>query len=146
MTHLTITGALDINYNFPAGTNNGKITSQTDNLSGETVMYQYDSLNRLLSATSNQSWSETYGFDGFGNLLSKTGTGGAPTLSQSVSASNNQIVGQSYDSNGNLASGPLGSVSYDAENRIASVSSAGVQYAYDSQTNESGAARYPAET
>jgi RHS repeat-associated protein len=133
MTHLTITGALDINYNFPAGTNNGKISTQTDNLSGETVTYQYDSLNRLLSATSNQSWSETYGFDGFGNLLSKTGTGGAPTLSQSVSASNNQIVGQSYDSNGNQASGPLGSVSYDAENRIASVSSAGAQYAYDSQ-------------
>ena len=84
MTRLTITGALDISYNFPAGTNDGKITSQTDNLSAETVTYQYDSLNRLLSATSNQSWSETYGFDGFGNLLSKAGAGGAPTLSQSA--------------------------------------------------------------
>jgi len=133
MTRLTVTGALDISYNFPAGTNNGKISTQTDNLSGETVTYQYDSLNRLLSATSNQSWSETYGFDGFGNLLSKTGTGGAPTLSQSVTASTNHIVGQSYDSNGNQTSGPLGSVSYDAENRVTSVSSAGVQYAYDSQ-------------
>ena len=52
MTRLTITGAqpLDISYNFPAGTNNGKIGTQTDNLSGETVTYQYDSLNRLLSA------------------------------------------------------------------------------------------------
>ena len=135
MTRLTITGAqpLDISYNFPAGTNNGKISTQTDNLSAETVTYQYDSLNRLLSATSTQSWSETYGFDGFGNLLSKTGTGGAPTLSQSVTASSNHIVGQSYDSNGNQTSGPLGSVSYDAENRVASVSSAGVQYAYDSR-------------
>jgi RHS repeat-associated protein len=135
MTRLTITGAqpLDISYNFPAGTNNGKIASQVDNLSGETVTYQYDSLNRLLSASSSQSWSETYGFDGFGNLLSKAGTGGAPTLSQSADPSTNRIVGQSYDSNGNQTSGPLGSVSYDAENRIASVSSAGVQYAYDSR-------------
>jgi RHS repeat-associated protein len=133
MTRLTITGALDISYNFPAGTNNGKISTQTDNISGETVTYQYDSLNRLLSATSNQSWSETYGFDGFGNLLSKTGTGGAPTLSQTVDPATNHIVGQGYDSNGNQASGPLGSVAYDAENRIASVPSAGIQYAYDSK-------------
>ena len=109
MTRLTITGAqpLDISYNFPAETNNGKISTQTDNLSAETVTYQYDSLNRLLTATSSQSWSETYGFDGFGNLLSKTGTGGAPTLSQSVNPSNNQIVGQNYDSNGNQSGTPI---------------------------------------
>ena len=80
MTRLTIQERqpLDISYNFPAGTNNGKIASQTDNLSGETVTYQYDSLNRLITASSSQSWGETYGFDAFGNLLSKTGSGGAP--------------------------------------------------------------------
>ena len=134
MTRLTITGTapLDISYNFPAGTNNGKITSQTDNLSGETVTYQYDSLNRLISASSSQSWGETYGFDAFGNLLSKTGTGGAPTLSQSVNTTSNQIVGQTYDANGNQLGGPLAGVNYDAENRIASASG-GVQYAYDSR-------------
>ena len=33
------------------------------------------------------------GFDGFGNLLSKTPTGGAPTLSQAVSTTTNRIVG-----------------------------------------------------
>jgi RHS repeat-associated protein len=133
MTRLTITGSqpLDVSYNFPAGTNNGKISTQTDNLSGETVTYQYDSLNRLLSASSSQSWSETYGFDGFGNLLSKTPTGGAPTLSQSVNPVNNQIVGQTYDANGNQTTGPPGGVFYDAENRIASAT--GVQYAYDSR-------------
>jgi RHS repeat-associated protein len=135
MTRLTITGTgpLDISYNFPAGANNGKISSQLDNLSGETVTYQYDSLNRLLSASSSQSWTETYGFDAFGNLLSKTGTGGAPTLSQAVSATTNRIMGQSYDSNGNQTTGPLGTVYYDAENRIAGVSSAGIQYASDSR-------------
>ena len=111
MTRLQVTGNLDISYNFPAGTNNGKISTQTDNLSGETVTYQYDSLNRLLSASSSQSWSETYGFDGFGNLLSKTPTGGAPTLSQAVDAATNHIVGQSYDGNGNQTSSPLGNTS-----------------------------------
>src|ERR1035438_2115950 len=112
MTQLTITGSqpLNISYNFTAGQNNGKITSQTDNLSGETVTYQYDSLNRLLSASSSQSWSETYGFDAFGNLLSKTPTGGAPTLSQSVDPTTNRIAGQNYDGNGNQLSSPLGTL------------------------------------
>ena len=95
--------------------------------------YQYDSLNRLITASSSQSWGETYGFDSFGNLLSKTGTGGAPTLSQSVNTANNQIVGQSYDANGNQVSSPMGTLSYDAENRVASMASAGVEYAYDSR-------------
>src|ERR1039457_4422236 len=134
MTQLTITGTqpLNISYNFTAGQNNGKITSQTDNLSGETVTYQYDSLNRLLSASSSQSWSETYGFDAFGNLLSKTPTGGAPTLSQSVYTTSNQIMGQTYDSNGNQISSSLGSLTYDAENRVAT-GPGGVQYSYDSR-------------
>jgi RHS repeat-associated protein len=134
MTQLTITGSqpLNISYNFTAGQNNGKITSQTDNLSVETVTYQYDSLNRLLSASSSQSWSETYGFDAFGNLLSKTPTGGAPALSQSVYPASNQIMEQTYDSNGNQISSPLGSLTYDAENRIAT-GPVGVQYAYDSR-------------
>jgi RHS repeat-associated protein len=135
MTQLVITGTypLNISYNLPAGTNNGKIASQTDNLSGETVTYQYDSLNRLITATSSQSWGETYGFDSFGNLLSKTPTGGAPTLSQSVYTSSNYIMGQNYDANGNQTSSSAGTLGYDAENRIVTVASAGVQYAYDSR-------------
>src|ERR1035441_182418 len=128
MTNLTAGSGINIAYTFPAGANNGKISQQTNSVSGETVTYQYDSLNRLLSATSNQSWSETYGYDGFGNLLSKTPTGGAPTLSQSVNAANNWIVGVNYDANGNQTTGGYG---YDAENRL--VTATGIQYGYDSR-------------
>jgi RHS repeat-associated protein len=131
MTNLAVAGQMNITYTFPAGTNNGKISSQTDSISGETVTYQYDSLNRLLSATGSTGWSETYGFDGFGNLVSKTPTGGAPTLSQAVSAATNRIVGQSYDANGNQISSSAGTLGYDAENRLQFA--AGVQYAYDSR-------------
>ena len=127
MTNLTV-GSDAITYTFPAGTNNGKISQQSDSVSGETVTYQYDSLNRLLSASSNQGWSETYGFDGFGNLVSKTPTGGAPTLSQAVDVTTNQIVGQTYDANGNQTSGGY---AYDAENRL--LTATGVQYGYDSR-------------
>ena len=42
------------------------------------------------------SGGETYGYDAFGNLLSKARAGGAPTLSQAVNPANNEIAGQTY--------------------------------------------------
>src|SRR5579863_6033770 len=97
--------------------------------SGETVTYAYDSLNRLLSASSTAGWGQSYGFDGFGNLLSKTVTAGSgPSLSQAVSAATNQIVGQSYDANGNQYNG---SQAYGVENRLTNTN--GLTYAYDAQ-------------
>ena len=129
LTQIDIPGSLNVNYAFTAGSNNGQISSLTNNISGETVTYQYDSLKRMISA-SGSGWSETYGYDSFGNLLSKTPTGTAPTLSQAVSATTNQIVGQTYDANGNQLSGPLASVTYDPENRILTAPS--IEYAYDS--------------
>ena len=121
-----MTNLNSIVYNYPTGTNNGKIASQT--ISGETVTYQYDSLNRLLSAAGT-GWAETYGYDGFGNLVAKTPTAGSPpTLSIAVNPATNQIVGRSYDANGNdLTTGSGYPLTYDAENRIQSAP--GVQYA-----------------
>ena len=60
----------NLTYNYPTGTNNGKISSMYNAVSGETVTYTYDSLNRLLTANGS-GWGEQYGFDGFGNLLSR---------------------------------------------------------------------------
>ena len=138
VTSIVASGSTSLNrtYTYPAGTNNGKISSMTDNISGETVTYQYDSLNRLISAAGS-GWGETYGYDAFGNLLSKTPTAGSPpTLSIAVNTANNQVVGYPYDANGNLQAAPsLGtsaSLTYDAENRI--VAAPGVQYGYDSRS------------
>jgi YD repeat-containing protein len=36
------------------------------------VTYQYDLLKRLVSATAGSNWTQTFGYDGFGNLTSKT--------------------------------------------------------------------------
>jgi YD repeat-containing protein len=58
MTTLNLPGRT-INYNFPAaGANNGKVASIVD--SGETIAYQYDSLQRLISATGSLGWSQSY--------------------------------------------------------------------------------------
>jgi hypothetical protein len=81
----------NLTYNYPAGTNNGKIGSTYNAVSGETVTYTYDSLNRLLTANGS-GWGQQYGFDGIGNLLSKTVTAGSgPSLSISVNTANTNI-------------------------------------------------------
>jgi RHS repeat-associated protein len=106
-------------------------------VSGETITYQYDTLNRLASAAGSgggfSAWSDAYSYDGFGNLLSKSQTGGAPQLSQGVNPVNNQLVEQTYDLNGNQLTAPgvtTGLLTYDAENRV--TAAPGIQYAYDS--------------
>ncbi len=134
---------MNLTYNYTAGSDNGKIASMTDAVSGETVSYAYDSLNRLISATAKSGtttvWGNSFGFDGFGNLLSKTVTGGtAPTLSQTVNTATNHINAYTYDSNGNQTTVPVagsGNVNagYDIQNRmtlLGSVGSPTAQYAY----------------
>jgi len=123
----------NITYNFPAGSNNGKIASQSDAISGETLTYQYDSLNRLISAAGS-GWSQTYSYDGFGNLTGKTGTGTAQSTTISIPAdpATNRLSGYGYDANGNLLS--TGNL-YDVENRLRQANMPGgtIQYAYDGQ-------------
>jgi hypothetical protein len=79
----------NLTYNHPTGTNNGKVSSMYNAVSGETVTYTYDSLNRMVAA-GGSGWGEAYTFDPFGNL------GG-------------------YDANGNAF---LANVAYDVENRF----------------------------
>ena len=87
---------MDLRYNYHATQNNGRITSMQDLVSGETVTYQYDELQRLTSA-STATWGNSYTFDGFGNLLSKTVTGGsAPSLSINVDGNTNRITTGGY--------------------------------------------------
>jgi RHS repeat-associated protein len=125
-------------YAYPTGTNNGKISSMYNAISGETVTYTYDSLNRLATAAGS-GWGEAYTFDGFGNLNAKTVTSGSgPSLSLTTNPANNQMDGiyeTSYDANGNVLGNATGIGAYDAENRISSAGfSSGISYyGYDAQ-------------
>ena len=140
LTNVAVGTTENLTYNYPSGANNGKLSSMYNAVSGETVTYTYDSLNRLLTANGS-GWGEQYGFDGFGNLLSKTVTAGSgPSLSQSVNTANNQIVGQSYDANGNTTTLPTNGLTYnpvyDGENRETSIYFDGTtlsSYFYDAQ-------------
>jgi RHS repeat-associated protein len=120
-------GTLFIAYAYPTTGNNGKISTQTD-VSGETVTYTYDTLNRLITAanqtTFSPEWGQSFGYDGFGNLTNVSVTqGSAPTLSASYDYKNHA---GGEDANGNPSYVPLPAygtsvpAGYDIENRLVS--------------------------
>jgi RHS repeat-associated protein len=114
MTELQ-SGGLDIQYAYSATQNNGKITSQYDAISGEQIVYTYDSLNRLASATGS-GWGQSYTYDGFGNLTNVATTkGSTPTLVTTYDPATNRQTGECADANGNICGDNL---VYDVENRI----------------------------
>lgn len=105
VTGVTPSTVMDIEYFYnTTGSNNGRIYRQLDRVTGEDVNYSYDPLNRLASATATggATWSQSYSYDGFGNL------GGAGLFDPAT----NRPYGQSFDANGNPATG-----TFDVENR-----------------------------
>jgi RHS repeat-associated protein len=137
LTNIHAGSSENLTYNYPAGTNNGKVSSMYNAVSGETVTYTYDSLNRI--ATANGSgWGEQYTFDPFGNLTTKTASN-APALSIVVNPANNHAPG-SYDANGNALASPSGVVlTYDVENHVLGTgwnnfADPAEYYAYDAQS------------
>ena len=134
---VTLTGLNGVNlqYNYAAaGANNGQIASQQDLSSGETVSYQYDSLQRLAQATSTQGWGQGFTYDGFGNLTAKSVLSGSPPQgSYPVDPATNRLSGVSYDANGSQLSANGSALVYDVSNRISSSTGPSLQgfYEYD---------------
>lgn len=88
-----ISGSLHYQYNYSSTQNNGRVQSLTDVVSGETVVYAYDSLTRLTQSSGTGdpggAWNQNFTYDGFGNLLRKTASNAClsrPTNSQIVRA------------------------------------------------------------
>ena len=124
MTHVTVPGMMDMQYLYTAGANNGRIAQSVDGVTGETLTYGYDTLNRLSGVSG--AWSQTYSYDGFGNLTGKSAVGAYPAMNASFDPLTNRQNGLSYDANGNVTANGAG---YDVENRLAGDSTA--LYVYD---------------
>ena len=102
---------LNMQYIYPTSADNGRIRQTIDGISGETVTYTYDQLNRLASATSSTgSWVQNYKYDGFGNLLGTNGTAVWP-----VDPATNRLG--TTDANGNSLAN---NNSWDVENHLVS--------------------------
>jgi RHS repeat-associated protein len=132
-SRLQLTSFNGVSYGYGAS-NNGRIASES--VSGETVVYQYDELNRLMRAeTQGDVWGQEFIYDGFGNLTDKRVTkGSAPSLSVPVDGNTNRAIGFAYDANGNQLWTNTQTLSYDYDNRIAWVdnrNNTGRMYGYD---------------
>jgi RHS repeat-associated protein len=122
---------IDLDYSYGATNNNGNVQSIAYNGGGlsYTQTFAYDALNRLTTAQENSgtSWSQTNGYDRYGNRWIDLG-GGSQSLY--FTASNNRITGSSYDSAGNLLNDGVHTYTYDGENKISKVDGT-VAYVYD---------------
>ncbi len=116
-------------YSFSLGyAGNGNVLTANDSVNANWT-YSYDDFNRLVRAEpSGQTYWYTYEYDRFGNRWHQSlgGTGGPPGNVVNLSFdANNRIApgnGVSYDAAGNVTNDGDSSYTYDAENRIISVS------------------------
>ncbi len=124
---------VDLNYLYgAAGQNNGQVTSVASGLDTNfNSVFTYDQLNRLTGVTGTKN--QTYGYDGWGNLTSKSGDGLVFT-SLIADPLTNRLADQPippqphkvcYDPNGNLISITTAcnnpEYSYDIQNRLVGV-------------------------
>jgi RHS repeat-associated protein len=145
---------LDLNYDFHLGDDNGNvwaITNYRDQTRNQS--FTYDALNRLTSAQNagtdctkmtvngkTEYWGNSYGYDPWGNLITKTPTKcSAENLNEAAWTSNqlHTISGadNTYDAAGNMTHDATtgNNYNYDAENRI--IGAAGYTYIYDADGN-----------
>ena len=129
---------VDWEYRYSTTQNNGQITQRQDSYNGtaEEVTYEYDSLNRLISAaTTGPTWGLSWGYDGFGNRNTQTVTkGSAPAYSDNINPGNNRSPNLWYDLSGNVTGVPGQTYSYDVADRmVKATGSYGTErYGYDS--------------
>ncbi len=127
--------------------NNGNVMAQkVGSLGNAKTVYDYDWLNRILSATESGNgtgWSQTYGYDAHGNRWVSANAGVAlsantPTsLSNYTGTMNNRVTvnNATYDNAGNQTAIGGFSFTFDAENRVTSSTIVGntTTYAYDGE-------------
>lgn len=122
----------------------GNITEIEDNSgtgAGKTIVFGYDDLYRLTSASttaaSSTPFSEAYAYSPIGNLTSKTGQGSyAYSETGTANPQAATTIGSTtlaYDANGNLTSAASSTYAWDWRNRLASANNgtATTTYAYD---------------
>src|SRR6266540_737800 len=123
-------------------TNNGNLIKQLHYVpiagGGEVVpqadTYTYDALNRISGVVEPNVFTQTYGYDRWGNRQITSATGGVNNYNPTYDTGSNRIVGPIYDKAGNITSDLLtgGTMTYDAENRLLTASAGGGgTYTYD---------------
>jgi RHS repeat-associated protein len=123
---------LNLHYTFD---NVGNILSVVDTARGETTNYSYDDLNRLMSAsitTGGNQYSRSWQYDSIGNMTQRVENGVTTSYQYNDATSKhavthlNNVLKYQYDPNGNMTTRDGDTLVYDVENRLTSVTKAGV--------------------
>jgi RHS repeat-associated protein len=142
-TSIDLGSLATLGYTYGTTNNNGNVQTQTISAPsfGVTQSYSYDALNRLTSVNESGMWSQTYGYDPYGNRTSVTSPAYFPTFAPapSMNSANNKVADASfsYDAAGNLTQAPVAAggatqlFGYDAENKLVSFNSGIATYSYD---------------
>jgi RHS repeat-associated protein len=142
MTGITasVSGTSLMNFTYDYGTssiNTGRVLARTDNLQPEhSAAYSYDSIYRLNQVTSSDNvWGIGWSFDVWGNRLTQTPTGFAPSKigTQSSGYTNNRNNANTYDLAGNQTNDGLHNYAFNAENQITQMDGGAAVYAYDGE-------------
>jgi RHS repeat-associated protein len=119
-----------------------QITDNINAANSQTCTFGYDQLVRITSANCGTVWSQTFGFDAFGNL-SKTGSAqflptytgasgaGSPTNQYYQITGGPQGTSNYYDTNGNLKNDLIHTFAWDADGNNLSTDGTAVIVIYD---------------
>ena len=103
------------------GSGNLLISLSAGNTNGAYVDWDDVTVSAVEPANPVATWAQTFGYDGFGNLLSETPTAGsAPHLSINVDTATNRVVatGVQYDAAGNMIDDGTQAYTFDEANRL----------------------------
>ena len=102
------------------------ITDPFNSSNAQTCNYSYDDLVRTTSANCGTAWSQTFGFDPFGNL---TKTGSVSWQPGYNTATNRYtLAGTSYDANGNVLNDTFRTYTWDADGRPVTIGNKTMTY------------------
>jgi RHS repeat-associated protein len=103
----------------------------TDN---QTCNYGYEDLNRVASANCGSVWSQTFGYDAFGNLTKNGSMSFQPVYTNPATGQNtNRFISipgttVSYDSNGNVLGDGSHTYAWDADGDSVTIDGVGLMY------------------
>jgi RHS repeat-associated protein len=137
-----------LNYSYPSSPgNNGLFSGISDSVdSGRSAAYTYDSLYRLVTASTTGStnypaWGLQGAYDRYGNRNTQSVLSGCtgitcPTFSSTASASTNRLPSPyTYDASGNMTYDGLNTLVYDGESHAVSATNSTTAGAYVSDGN-----------
>jgi len=138
----TVTGQLTWNAN---GTlQQLAITDQFNSANTQTCNYSYDDLVRIAGVNCGSVWSQTFGFDPFGNLTKSGSVSFQPTYNTSTNRMQS-LPGftPTYDANGNTTADSLHTYAWDVDGNSTTIDSLTVTYdALDRMVEQASGSTY----